>query len=281
MNKERKRLRRLEPGFRPVYGDWKREGGFTLMELLVVLGIIAVLGALLFPVLGQARAKSWQQQCASNLRQLFTANTLYAADHGYYAAAAADMVYPGENLQRWHGVRPSVDEPYDSGKGLLAPYLGESKEIHRCRAFQDFRVSAADNAFESSSGGYGYNIRGVGSQVYLDGATYTKGMKPFQIRRPVHTVMFTDAAFAQPYGNPTYLIEPSFAEAYYFVNRDKEEEYPPAQPTIHFRHNGQANVVWCDGHISREEMTVEYNDTFTRFHLGWFGGPNNELFDPY
>lgn len=54
---------------------------FTLIELLVVVAIIAVLAAFLFPVFASAREKSRQASCASNLRQLATAMTMYAQDN--------------------------------------------------------------------------------------------------------------------------------------------------------------------------------------------------------
>ncbi len=55
-------------------------GGFTLVELLVVLGIIALLVGLLLPTLSRARAAARQTACLSNLRQLQTANCLYLLD---------------------------------------------------------------------------------------------------------------------------------------------------------------------------------------------------------
>src|SRR4051794_38918671 len=54
---------------------------FSLVELLVVLGLIAVLIALLMPVLGAARSQARAVACASNVRQIYHSLLLYANDH--------------------------------------------------------------------------------------------------------------------------------------------------------------------------------------------------------
>jgi prepilin-type N-terminal cleavage/methylation domain-containing protein len=58
----------------------RRGWGFTLIELLVVIAVIAILAAILFPVLSRVRAKAWQTGCASNLRQIGQALRMYATD---------------------------------------------------------------------------------------------------------------------------------------------------------------------------------------------------------
>jgi prepilin-type N-terminal cleavage/methylation domain-containing protein len=55
--------------------------GFTLVELLLVVGIIAVLVALLLPAIAKARESSRRTQCMSNLRQLGSAMMLYTSEH--------------------------------------------------------------------------------------------------------------------------------------------------------------------------------------------------------
>ena len=56
--------------------------GFTLMELLVVMAIITLLAAILLPALNTARVRSYDADCASNLRQIGTAMYQYATTYG-------------------------------------------------------------------------------------------------------------------------------------------------------------------------------------------------------
>ena len=175
--------------------------------------------------------------------------------------------------------------PFDAAQGPLAPYLGSSKTIRRCRALKEVDVNAGANAFEASCGGFGYNALGVGSQIYLLGLTAAasrQGMEPSSIQKPSHTIMFADCALPQPYGSDAdYLIEYSFAEPCHWVFQPGVESANRPLPSIHFRHNGKANVVWCDGHVTSEPIAGWVSGAGTKWNIGWFGPANNVFFDPY
>jgi prepilin-type N-terminal cleavage/methylation domain-containing protein/prepilin-type processing-associated H-X9-DG protein len=81
----------------------RARGAFTLVELLVVIGIIAVLVAILLPVMGKARESARRTACLSNLRQVHAVFNLYAIenrDHvplGYRRTNPAAMPAKGFN----------------------------------------------------------------------------------------------------------------------------------------------------------------------------------------
>src|SRR5689334_25019309 len=75
----------------PVTKSRRSSAAFTLVELLVVIGIIAVLIAVLLPALRKATMAARSVQCLSNIRQISTASVMWANDHSGYMPAGASF----------------------------------------------------------------------------------------------------------------------------------------------------------------------------------------------
>jgi prepilin-type N-terminal cleavage/methylation domain-containing protein/prepilin-type processing-associated H-X9-DG protein len=106
----------------------RNKSGFTLVELLVVIGIIALLISVLLPALNKARSAAQTVSCVSNLRQLGLAAVMFAQEHkGNLPTASTDSLAKAADVSRtrfaYRGDPNGQNYVKDWASALL-PYLG-------------------------------------------------------------------------------------------------------------------------------------------------------------
>lgn len=195
---------------------------FTLVEMLIVIGIIALLTAVLLPVLARVRETGRRTACMSNMKQLGQAFHLYTQDWN------RTYPYPG-NFQAW-----ADGGHWVSGDANVA-----------IADLTTFEYVAGTKAKPENGALYGYVKNG---SVYIcpsnkDGEkkrlTYSMncalgGLKDVRLRTPAEIVLLVD--------------EDKANDGFFFAINTQGMSNANSTDTLTKQHNGAGTLLFCDGH---------------------------------
>lgn len=101
---------------------------FTLVELLVVIGIIGILIAILLPAMAKVRVQGIRTQCLSNLRQVLTATFSYAADNkGWLPYRGSEVNHTPHQMYTTSSLVNTPNPKWDLNQSFIYKYLASSK----------------------------------------------------------------------------------------------------------------------------------------------------------
>lgn len=213
-----------------------RRRGFTLVEILIVMGLIAVLIAILIPAITKARQMSQRAVCLAHLRSLGTAFIAYANDNETFLPAAAKTGDPlPEDWIYW--------QPMRTGQSPFAKYAGADLSIYRCPS-DDYAAREAQ--------GYAYSYAMNAAMTPIpSGGTHAYGLPLRKIKGANLKILAFDesgSSIDDGYG----VLDQSAAKPEWTALRhdpsriDPDKAFDPVKGNTNL--GARCNVVFCDGH---------------------------------
>jgi prepilin-type processing-associated H-X9-DG protein/prepilin-type N-terminal cleavage/methylation domain-containing protein len=211
---------------------------FTLVELLVVIAIIAILAALLLPVISQSKKRAQQIQCVGNLHQLgLGLQVILSNDHGY-------PLYIENRYSSW------INQMEIEGLGVSKPEPRFAEQgVWRCPSAKWHNVG-----IDEISMSYGYNAYGC---MPIGIKTNALGLLGHFNPSSFTSTPITESEVIAP--SDMIAIAENFSGGIAVMrgHLDGEEKNWHASA----RHQGKANVVFCDGHVESPTLPFLFTDT--------------------
>jgi len=249
---------------------------FTLVELLVVIGIIAVMIAILLPALARAREQANLIKCLATLRNLHQAASLHANEHQGFMQAAGEfeqreigvdstprglgdpamrryLYYYNSRVPRLMPLPPALAQsmgvrlPFDSQSDVsMFAARPDVRRLFQCPSQDPATILAADTVIDDQSEAVAVYMSYVFNAAFLGRTRHSYGMAPTgqlsRVRRPANVFLFADGRAAPALNGASYAVFDVLTAEETMQEKALDRQIDPP------RHRGLINVIFIDGH---------------------------------